>query len=137
MFATSIDCRNTLVPLLLRLALAGIFIFHGLDLVVGEGHQWGANWKHRGTVPAPLQLAIAWGQLLGGLALGLGCLTRLAAAGIILMMVGAIATVHWPHGFDNQQGGFEYNFALISMSLCLVLGGPGPLAVDRFFFRSK
>ena len=65
--------------------------------------------------------------------MALGFLTRLAALGIIVIMGGAIATVHWPHGFSMQNGGFEYNAAIIVMCLCLVLGGPGPIAVDRVF----
>jgi uncharacterized membrane protein YphA (DoxX/SURF4 family) len=117
MFSTY--CRNTVVPLLLRVALAVVFVFHGMDLVGGETNEWGAGWNHRGHPPLP--------------ALGLGFLTRVAAVGIIVMMVGAIATVHWPHGFDSQKGGFEYNFVLIITSLCLVLTGPGSLSVDRFF----
>jgi putative oxidoreductase len=73
---------------------------------------------------------------LGGVALALGFLTRLAAAGIIAIMLGAIATVHWPNGFDIRHGGFEYNFAIIVMSVCLVLAGP--TAVDRVFrFKRK
>jgi putative oxidoreductase len=127
----TVVAKNTVTPLLLRLMLAAIFVFHGLALVGGEGHQWGANWNP--SLPAPAQLAVAWGQLLGGIALALGFLTRLAALGIIVIMAGAIATVHWPHGFSMQSGGFEYNAAIIVMCLCLVLGGPGPIAVDRVF----
>ena len=80
-----------------------------------------------------VQLAVSWGELVGGIALACGFLTRLAALGILVIMIGAIARVHWPHGFDIQHGGFEYNFAIIMMCLCLVLGGPGPLAVDHLF----
>jgi putative oxidoreductase len=127
----TIVVKNTVTPLLLRLMLGAIFIFHGLDLVTGQGHQMGANWNP--AMPAAEQLAVAWGQLLGGIALALGFLTRLAALGIIVIMAGAIATVHWPHGFSMQSGGFEYNAAIIVMCLCLVLGGPGPIAVDRVF----
>jgi putative oxidoreductase len=129
--------KNVLAPLLLRLALAAIFIYHGLDLVGGEDNQLGANWAHK--LPAPdqppsvVQLVVAWGELIGGIALGVGLLSRLAALGIIAIMLGAIATVHWPNGFDIRQGGFEYNFAIIVMAVCLVLGGPGPIAVDRIF----
>src|SRR5262249_11684380 len=109
---------------------AAIFIYHGLDLVGKDG---GTNWaRPEQEIPAAVQFAVAWGQLLGGVALAVGFLTRLAATGIIAIMLGAIATVHWPK-FDNQQGGFEYNFAIIVMCLCLVLGGPGPIAVDRVF----
>lgn len=132
-------CKNVIVPALLRLALAAIFLYHGLDLVGGEGNEMGARWmKSEGAPPAPVQLAVAWGQLIGGIAMALGFLTRLAAIGLIAIMVGAIAQVHWPHGFDIRQHGYEYNFAIIIMALCLVLGGPGPFAVDRFFrFRRR
>jgi putative oxidoreductase len=80
-----------------------------------------------------LQLAIAWGELVGGIAMLVGFLTRLAALGLIAIMAGAIATVHWPHGFSLQTGGYEYNLTLIVMCLCLFLGGPGPLSIDRVF----
>jgi putative oxidoreductase len=126
----SLYCKNVAVPLLLRLALAVIFIYHGLDLVSPE-KGWGT--RSMPDQPVPVQVAVAWGELLGGIALGLGFLTRLAALGIIAIMAGAIATVHWPHGFSIQAHGYEYNFAIIVMCLCLILGGPGPFAVDRFF----
>jgi len=124
-------CKNVLNPLLLRLALAAVFIFHGLNLVQQDG---GANWMPADIAqPAAVQLAVAWGELLGGVALALGFLTRLAALGLIALMAGAIATVHLEHGFNIKEGGFEYNVVIIAICLCLVLGGPGPLAVDRVF----
>ena len=46
-------------------------------------------------MPAPAQMAVAWGELLCGLGMLLGFLTRLAAVGIIIIMLGAIYTVHW------------------------------------------
>ena len=79
-------CKNALVPLLLRLALAAIFIFHGLALVGGPDHQWGAAWNRSAEAPpAPAQLTVAWGELIGGIALAVGFLTRLAAVGIIII----------------------------------------------------
>lgn len=120
--------KSTVVPLLLRLALAAVFIFHGLDLV---GKEWGAAWHDE--MPKPQQMAVAWGQLLGGIAMALGFLTRLAALGLGVIMGGAIALVHWPHGFDIREHGYEYNFVLIVICLALVLGGPGPIAVDHWF----
>jgi putative oxidoreductase len=120
-------------PLLLRLGLAVIFVYHGSELVFDPGNEYGANWMKESPSPqpAPVQLAVAWGQLLGGIALGLGFLTRLAALGIAIIMVGAIATVHWPKGFSLLHGGYEYNFALIVMCLPLILAGGGWLALDR------
>jgi putative oxidoreductase len=120
--------RNTLVPLLLRVGLAVIFIFHGLELVQKD---WGTGW-HK-DLPKIVQAAVAWGQLLGGIAMALGFLTRVAAVGLAAIMVGAVATVHWPNGFSLQDGGYEYNFAILVICAALILLGPGPLAVDRVF----
>jgi putative oxidoreductase len=132
-------CKNVLSPLLLRVALAAIFIFHGLDLVGGAEKEWGARWQTgENAPPAAVQLAVAWGELIGGIVLGLGFLTRLAALGIIAVMAEAIARAHWPNAMDIRNIGFLYNLAVIIMCLCLVLGGPGPLAVDRVFhFRRR
>jgi putative oxidoreductase len=133
--------KNTVVPLVLRFALAVIFIYHGSHKVNSE-HDWGASWMPKpppgqenaqAAPSAAVQLAVAWGELIGGIALVLGFLTRLAALGIIAIMAGAVATVHWPKGFSLQSGGYEYNFAIIALCVALILIGPGTLAVDRFF----
>jgi putative oxidoreductase len=126
--------KNTVAPLLLRLCLAAVFIFHGQAMV---SEDWGTNWdkpqEGHESLPKAAQAAVAWGQLLGGAAMVLGFLTRLAALGLGAIMAGAIATVHWPHGFDLQKGGYEYNVVLIAICLVLLLTGPGPLAADRLF----
>jgi putative oxidoreductase len=128
--------KGTLGPLVLRIGLAVIFIYHGLGKVNADTN-WGSAWNP--GLPPYQQVAVAWGELLGGAALAVGFLTRLAALGIIAIMAGAIYTVHGQNGFalvnPSQPGklGFEYNFALIVMSLALVLLGGGTLAVDRIF----
>jgi uncharacterized membrane protein YphA (DoxX/SURF4 family) len=38
---------KTLVPLVLRLAMAAIFIYHGWDKVTGERNNWGSEWANR------------------------------------------------------------------------------------------
>ncbi len=121
--------KNTLVPLVLRFGLAVIFIYHGIEKV-GQGG--GTNWdQHLGTAGF-LQFLVAWGELLGGIAMALGLLTRIAAGGLSIIMLGAIATVTGQHGFSLQDGGFEYNFAILVMCAALILIGPGNLALDRF-----
>jgi putative oxidoreductase len=132
--------KNTLVPLILRAGLAVIFVFHGLGKVNAET-EWGWSWQKEmpggpEVMAGPLQMAVGWGELVGGIALGLGLLTRLAALGIAAIMVGAIATVHWPK-FSLQEDGFEYNFAILAMCAAVVLGGPGKLAMDSVFFRKR
>jgi len=129
--------KNTLVPLILRAGLAVIFVFHGLGKVNAET-EWGWSWHPGGqdAMAGPLQMAVAWGELVGGIALGLGLLTRLAALGIAAIMAGAIVTVHGEHGFALPMG-FEYNFAILVLCAAVIIGGPGKLAMDSVFFRKR
>ena len=78
-----------------------------------------------------VNLAVAWGELAGGLALLAGFLTRFAALGLALIQIGAIWAVTASKGFILTRGvGYEYNVALIAMCVVLVLEGGGALAVD-------
>jgi putative oxidoreductase len=125
---------RTLLPLILRAALAVVFIYHGLDKVT-PGSGYGAHWMpdspDHPALPVALQLAVAWGELLGGVAIALGLLTRIAALGIIAIMAGAIFTVHGKAGFGMQHGGFEYNYVLIMVAVALILCGAGTLSLDQ------
>jgi putative oxidoreductase len=122
--------KNTVAPLVLRLCLAAVFIYHGMDLV---SKSWGTGMQ--ADLPVAAKVAVSWGQLLGGIAMLLGLLTRLAAIGLGVIMVGAVAIVHWRFGFNlgNPEGpGYEYNFVLIGICLVLMLTGGGTLAADRW-----
>ena len=147
--------RLNLVALLLRLSLGVIFIYHGLEKITAEG-SGGASWvsqmygeKHEVTgsemrdgrlqvpaIPTTLtftgtQLAVAWGEFIGGLTLLVGLLTRLAAVGLIIIQIGAIILVTAPRGFSLEKGGgYEYNLALLAMCLSLVILGAGKWSVD-------
>lgn len=127
--------KSTLVPLLLRLGVAAIFLYHGVGKVTGEGNEWGAAWARQMPEPPArmMQMAVAWGELLGGAGLALGLLTRVAALGIAAIMVGAIVTVKWEMGFSSPKGGYEYNMLILVVCVSLVLIGGGTLSVDRFF----
>ncbi len=67
----------------------------------------------------------------------MGAGTRLAAAGIGAVMLGAIATVHAEHGFfmnwfGNQKGeGFEYHLLALAMAFALIVRGGGKASIDR------
>ena len=66
-----------------------------------------------------------------------GFFSRFVAASFVIIMLGAIATSHLPHGFfmnwsGQQQGeGYEYHLLVIGMSLALMLMGAGRWSVDR------
>jgi uncharacterized membrane protein YphA (DoxX/SURF4 family) len=120
--------KNTVAPLILRACLAAVFIFHGsLKVQEAGGANWDTHEPEDQRLAKPLQAAVAWGELLAGIAMALGFLTRLAAVGIAAIMAGAIATVTGSKGF----AGYEYNVVLIGICAVLILIGPGSLAVDR------
>ena len=120
------------VPILLRFALAAVFIYHGLGKVSPEAN-YGVSWGDKMPNPPPklIQLLVAWGEVLGGAACALGILTRFAALGLAAIMVGAIVTVHATKGFGLEGGGYEYNLVLIVVCLSLALLGAGTLSLDR------
>jgi putative oxidoreductase len=54
-----------------------------------------------------------------------GIFTRVGAAALIVVMLGAIFLVHLPHGFDVSNGGMEYALTQLLVALTLFLAGPG------------
>ena len=81
-------------------------------------------------------MAIA-AEFFGGLGLLLGCLTRIAAFGVLMNMVVAIGMVHRSFGFfmnwtGAQKGeGFEYHLLVLAMTAVLMIRGAGAFSVDR------
>jgi uncharacterized membrane protein YphA (DoxX/SURF4 family) len=84
------------------------------------------------------QLAVAWAELLGGVALLLGLFTRLASVAEIAIQLGAIWLVTFDRGFTIRGGGgYEYNLALVAMCVALVAIGGGAWALDAILARRK
>lgn len=124
------ECCEKLKPyaaVFLRLGLGVIFTYHGFGKVFGAGTSMGTAWNP--GLPVVLQTLVAWGEFLGGLAILTGFLAEVGALVIIIIMLGAIITVHAKNGFNMMNGGFEYNFALIMMCLALIATGAGPLSI--------
>jgi putative oxidoreductase len=126
--------------LVVRLALGIVFFAHGAQKVFGWFGGRGLRatiqtfQQYLGVPPAATVLA-AFVEGFGGLALIVGLLARPAAVGIIVVMLVAIAKVHWKNGFflataPGQGNGWEFNFVLIAMALAVLIGGAGALSVD-------
>jgi putative oxidoreductase len=137
LFATSPSWAITVI----RVTLGVIFFAHGAQKVFG----WFGGYGLKGTtgyfvsigLPLPVAYAACFLELLGGVGLLLGLFTRLAALAIIAMMAGAIAKVHWPHGFfinwelaPGKGHGLEANLAFIAMAVACVIAGGGALSLD-------
>jgi putative oxidoreductase len=97
-------------------------------------------------VPAPLLMA--WVtvavELLGGLAILAGAFIPLVSIPLVVVLLVATFSVHVQYGFSSiklqavtaagaQFGppGYETGVLYIAALVALVLGGPGPLSIDR------
>ncbi len=136
------DARSSSL-LLLRVLLGGVMLPHGLQKTLGlfGGHGFdGTMGFFTGAMglPAPIAFLVIAIESLGALALVAGLGTRLAAAGTIAVMVGAVATVHAGQGFfmnwTGAQGGegFEYHLLAVGIGLVVAAKGGGRLAVDSW-----
>jgi putative oxidoreductase len=76
-------------------------------------------------------LLVAIGECFGGFGMLVGFLARFSALANTAIMIGAIAMVHGKHGLLMQNGGFEYNLALMGLFLPIVILGPGRVSVSR------
>jgi uncharacterized membrane protein YphA (DoxX/SURF4 family) len=131
--------KHDFAALVLRLGLAGIFLLDGFLKVQYQG---GAAWHP--IINDTDQQIVAWGEILGGIALVLGIVTRLSAAGLGFLMLVAIYLVSGSQELYYTQAyviarhsvarisGFEYllNCALALMCLALVIQGGGKFALD-------
>lgn len=129
-------------PLFVRIGLGAAFIAHGSQKVLGIWGGKGLQATIDGFVtgmgmPVWQAYAVTFGEFLGGIAIAVGFLTRLAGLGLATIMAGAMYTVHLPNGFFADAGGIELPFYLFMMALSLVFSGAGTLSLDCALFGKK
>jgi putative oxidoreductase len=83
--------------------------------------------------PLLMALMAGLGELAGGLMFAFGLLTPLAALILTVVMLNAIATVHWKKGFFNSAGGYEFNLAILTTAVAITAIGPGRYSLDSAF----
>ena len=121
-----IDVRSApYAALILRLTLGALFLVHaGLKILVFTPAGTAQFFGSLGLPPVLAYLTMA-AEILGGLCLILGLFTRFAALALVVVLVGAIATVHGANGFffTNTGGGWEYpGFWAITLLVQALLG---------------
>lgn len=126
-----------LALLLLRFAVGLTFAAHGAQKAFGwwKGPGW-AGWMgavaRMGFRPPRFWAAVSTGaELAAGLLLAIGLLTPLAAMALVGQSVVIILKVHWPKGFWNRDGGYEYPLSLAAGATAVGLAGPGAVSLDQ------
>jgi putative oxidoreductase len=137
---------SSVAPLLSRVTLGAVMFPHGAQKLLG----WFGGFGFEGTMgyftgvlgmPWLLGLTVIVLESLGAIALLLGLGTRLMAAGIGAIMIGAIVTTHAEFGFfmnwfGAQQGeGFEYHLLALGLAAALMVTGGGRASLDARLCR--
>jgi putative oxidoreductase len=142
LFSTTDNAGLTLI----RVVLGAVILPHGLQKTFGlfGGYGWEGTmgfFTGQMGIPAALAVLAILAESLGAVALISGFLGRVAALGIIGVMVGAVATVHANVGFfmnwnGTQAGeGFEYHLLAAAMAALIVWKGSGAYSVDQLIAK--
>jgi putative oxidoreductase len=119
---------------LLRIVTGVIFFLHGWQKLFEMGHGGVTGFFTSLNVPLPAVAAaiVIAVELLGGLALILGFLTRLAALPLAIDMLVALVLVHLKNGFFiGNTVGYEFVLLLAAASASLFFLGSGAFALDN------
>ena len=113
----------------LRVSLGVLMLAHAYSKVFGMGIEAATKWFGSMGLPPAAIYGIIGLEVIGGLALIFGILTRWIA---ILFAVEFIATIYFVHGAKGWLaggGGWEYSAMLAVMAVALALLGDGAFAV--------
>src|ERR687887_2426054 len=122
--------------LLLRVVVGGTMAGHGAQKLLGwfDGPGLEDVKKMLGSFgfrwPALIALGLALTECYG-LLFALGLLTPFVALGIAVVMLNAVALVHFKNGFWNGRGGYEFNLVLLTVAVAVSAAGPGRFSIDR------
>ncbi|MGH7446285.1 MAG: DoxX family protein [Longimicrobiales bacterium] len=117
---------------LLRVVTGLIFAMHGWQKLFQFGLEGVTSGFAEMGVPLPAITApgVSLLELVGGIALIVGLLTRVFSALLAIDMIGAILIVHLAAGFFLPEG-YEFALIMFAASAALALMGAGAWSVDH------
>ena len=130
---------TSLALLVLRLAVAAVFIAHGAQKVfvyglAGTGGSFADMGVPLAEIAGPV---VGLVELIGGVFLVIGLATRLVGVALAVNMIVATFLVHFSAGIFAAEGGYELTLVLGASALALVLSGAGRLSVDAVLTRRR
>lgn len=142
------DKKLNLTLLISRVIVGTVVLGHGVQKLFG----WFNGYGFDGTMgfftesiglPYILGLSIIITETFGMLALIAGFFGRIISASLILIMVGAIFTVHGQFGFFMNWGGtlagegYEFHLLVIVLASVTLINGSGAYSLDHLLFKKK
>lgn len=85
-------------------------------------------------LPPELAIIIGLLEFIGGLAILLGILTRIAAGLLAIDMIGAILLVKLSKGFI---GGYELDLLYFAIMISLMITGPGSFSIEKNIIKRE
>lgn len=133
-----LDQRTAWGLLLVRVVVGLSFILHGLSKFQ-MGLDQVAGWFGSMGIPAILAYVVAYLELLGGIGLILGVGTRLWAALLSIVMIGATLKVKAANGFLGGENGpgYELEVLLLVMLVLLAAAGRTPFSLGQLLSPAK
>jgi len=122
-------------PVFLRLGAGIMLTVHGYPKLFGPqpGPKGFAQYLKSLGIAGHETMAyvVAIAEFVGGICLIAGFLTRLAALVIAIEFLVIIVRIKWSKGFLTSGGGWEWDWAMLTIVISLLLTGPGRLALDN------
>ena len=109
-----------------RAAAGTIFIVHSL----GKFDPGFTNFLSSVAVPAEMQYPIGLAELIGGILLISGILTRISSSILAIDMLGAIFYVKHASSLTGQRG-IEFEMLLLAANLYIIVAGPGRVSISH------
>lgn len=117
---------NDVVFMGLRSAIGVIFILHGM-MKFNPGF---ANALPNMGLPPEMQIPIALAEVVPGVLIIIGVLSRFSAALLSIVMVGAIFHIKGAQSITGD-GGVELDLILLAASLVIMIAGPGRISLAQ------
>lgn len=121
MFFSILQRNRDLSMVLLRLAIAGIFLVHGY-----------MKWENFDALPSLMKI-LAIAEPLGGIAMLIGLLVRWAGLGLAIIMLGAIYTKINTMGVAYAGSGimgWEFDALILAACIMIMTLGSGKYSLD-------
>jgi len=110
----------------IRAAIAVIFIVNAS----GKFNPDFVDWLTGIGIPAEMQIPIALAELVSGILLLVGVLTRISASLLSIILLGAIFYVKKASNLTGE-GGYQIDLILLAACLAIIAIGPGRISVSH------